>query len=124
MRNNESQPDFNEFYESVKTDIVGYVKNKLNWVKLTAYEKLALAGSHIGFMLTIILLCVCLFLLGVLALGLLLGELLKSYAAGFGIMVLILVILLVLFIVFAKKLRRTMANVVISIIKKVETNEE
>lgn len=120
----DQQTDLVDLYERIKSDLIGYILSRLNWVKLTAYEKLALTSSHLGFVLMILLICVCMFILGVLTLGLFLGECLGSHAAGFGIMVLSLAIILLIFILAGKPIRKGIANLAVTIIKKVEENEE
>lgn len=125
MQNKTEDPqDLFELYDRIKTDLRGYITNRLNWVKLSAYEKMALSGAHIGFMLIVVVLSIGVFFLGIAALGLLLGEMLNSYAAGFGVMVLATFIMLMLVVLLGKPIRRLVSNIVIMIIKKVESNEE
>lgn len=120
----EQYEDISGLYEKIKTDISGYIINKLNWVKLSIYEKIAITSSHLGFIVMVLLLCVSIFFLGVITLGLFLGEWLGSYALGFGMMVLTVLILLLIVLLFGKRVRKIIANIAVMIIKKVESNEE
>lgn len=120
----EEQHDFLSLYEKIKADFKGYLANKLSWIKLSAYEKIALAGSHFGYILGLLILCLAIFFLGIIALGLFLGEWLGSYAMGFGLMVLIVLGVLLLSVLLAKPIRRLISNMVVSVINKVESNEE
>lgn len=110
--------------EDTKSELFSYVEKTLSSLKLSAYEKSAILGSYITYGLIILLMFFCIFFLLLLALGYLLGEVLDSNAAGFGILILLSVFSLILFVVNGKKFRRYITNLVILLIKKIESNEE
>jgi len=120
---NESK-DFHTLIDETKSDITGYLNKRLKSLKLTAYEKTAKAGSYIAYGLIIILVAYFLMILFLLALGFLLGEAIGSISAGFGILMAFTILCLCLFIYLGKKFRRSIANVIVSIIKKIEEDEE
>ncbi|NDW09922.1 phage holin family protein [Dysgonomonas sp. 520] len=123
---NKQEENINLFglYERIKADLHGYLQNKLKWLKLSTYEKLALAFGHLGFFIILGVFALSIFFLGVIAFGLFLGECLGSYAAGFGVMALVVVILLIVTMIVGKSLRKSLANLMVKIIHKVESNED
>ncbi|MDH6354245.1 hypothetical protein M2132_000572 [Dysgonomonas sp. PH5-45] len=126
MKDKEQQQDIDlaTLLESIRSEVFAYLSKKLSIFKLTTYEKGALASGHIVYLAIISLLVIGAFSLGLLSLGLWLGECLDSYAAGFGILVAVVLLILIVVVANAKRIRNKIANKTISIIKKVESNEE
>lgn len=120
----EEYHDFTEVWSESKADIFNYIEKRLTLGKLKAYEKLASSVSFIIYGLMIAAFSLILFLLLLIGAGLLLGEILGNYAAGFGILILFILFGLLLVIAFRKKIRRYFVNLSIIIINKIESDEE
>jgi protein-S-isoprenylcysteine O-methyltransferase Ste14 len=124
MQNNQPNNDLQSYFDQIKNDLSVFLTKKLEWFKLSAYEKTAIAGSYIMYGLIVALLIFGALFLVLLALGFFLGCYLGSYAAGFGILVAVVVVILLLFAANAKRFRRFISNKVITVIRKIERNEE
>jgi len=123
-KNFEENKDINALIDDTKSELSEYVEKRLKSIRLRAYETTAIAGSYITYGLVVILMAYFIFFLFLLSLGYLLGEWLNSNAAGFGILIVLSSIGLFIFLKRGKSFRRTIANLVVSIIKKVESDEE
>ena len=123
MGNKEEHYDFAGFYEKIKSDLQSYLSNKIDWFKLTSYEKIALAFSHLGFIIIVWVLATTIFFLSIIAIGLTLGEALQNYALGFGLTFLGVILILIVTVLAAKSIRRLLANFAVKIIRKIESNE-
>lgn len=122
--NSERDKNLSTVLEDLKLELLSYINRRIRLFKLDAYEKASISSSILGYGLIVfsIILVTLFFIL--LGLAFFVGELLNSQAAGFGIMALFS--LFVLFIVFLcrKKIKRSILNHTIKIIRKVEANEE
>ncbi|MFR9166752.1 MAG: phage holin family protein [Dysgonomonas sp.] len=125
MQNNaEEQKDLGTLVDQIKKDLSSYLNNRLERFKLKSYEKISISGSFIVYGLIIFFLLFNIFFLVLLSLGFLIGEWLNSPAAGFAILIGISLIILVICLFNGKRIRRYFTNLVVSIIRKVETDEE
>lgn len=120
----EERKDFETVFEDTQSEIKQYVEKRLESLKLRAYEKTALTGSFIVYGLLIMLTTFFIFFLALFALGFFLGELLNSNAAGFGILIACSLLILFVFIISGKIVRRRIINLIVSLIKKIEKDEE
>lgn len=112
------------WHEKLKLDLIDYLNNQLKWLQLSFYEKAALLAGHLGFALIVALLGLIIFLLLVILVGLTVSELLGSFSLGFAITALAVLAVLALTFVFAKKIRRRLANMAVKMFLKIEKNEE
>lgn len=120
----ESYHDFNEIWDESKADIASYIEKRLALTKLRVYEKLASSFSFIIYGLVLAAFVLILFSLLLIGSGLLLGEVLHNYAAGFGILILFILFCLLIVIFNRKKMRRLFINTTLSIIKQIESDED
>jgi len=113
-----------DLIQEVKEDLTGYLQLQIKYFKLKTYEKSSMLLSFVGYGITLILIIVTMAMLILIALGLLLGEVVNSYALGFAILVLVVLIILVVTILFAKNIRRSFTNLFLSIIQKTIDDDE
>jgi predicted ABC-type exoprotein transport system permease subunit len=116
--------NFKELIGKSKTDLTSYLEKRLTLAKLRAYEKLASSFSYIAYSLIVCLFALILFILFFLGLGLFIGEQLDNYSLGFGILTVILLIALVVIILNQKSIRRSLVNLALRTIKKIEKDED
>lgn len=127
MQNNNEHienKDFDALIDETKAELSTYVEKRLKSIKLRTYEKTAITGSYITYGLVIILMIYFILFLLLLTLGYLLGEWLNSTAAGFGVLILLSSFCLFVFIKRGKRFRRYVTNLIVSIISKIESDEE
>ncbi|MDR1811061.1 MAG: phage holin family protein [Prevotella sp.] len=124
QNNNQSNNDLQSYFDQIRKDLSIYLTKRLEWFKLSAYEKTAMAGSYIMYGLLVALLLLGLMFIVLLSLGFLLGAYLGCYAAGFAILAAVVLVILLLFAANAKRFRRFISNKVITVIRKIEKDEE
>ncbi|GAB6012018.1 hypothetical protein [Viscerimonas tarda] len=124
QKDNQIDNDLQSYFEQIKADLSNYILKRIELLKLQSYEKIAVSGSYIAYSLIILVLIFNIFFLFLLALGFFLGEYLHSYALGFGVLVLVSLVVLPIYALNAKRFRRFIANKVISVIRKIEKDEE
>ncbi len=122
--NNEEYQNFSELIDESKADLSSYIEKRLTLVKLKAFEKIASASSFIIYGLMMSVFALILFILILVGLGFVIGELLNNYAAGFGVLILITLVALFGLILNAKKIRRAFVNITLRTIKKIEVDED
>lgn len=120
----DSNIDLKEQIDDLKKDLSDYVEKRAELFKLTSYEKLAQSGSFIAYSLMVLFLVFNIFFLVMLGLAYYVGDHIKNVALGFGILIVISTIVLVVFTMLAKPFRRYIVNKIISILQKIERNEE
>ncbi|QIK52821.1 phage holin family protein [Dysgonomonas sp. HDW5B] len=122
--NNEEYQNFSELIDESKADLSSYIEKRLTLVKLKAFEKIASASSFIIYGLMMSVFALILFILILVGLGFVIGELLNNYAAGFGVLILITLVALFGLILNAKRIRRAFVNITLRTIKKIEVDED
>lgn len=122
--NNEEYQNFSELIDESKADLSSYIEKRLELAKLKTYEKISGASSYIIYSLIMSVFALILFILILIGLGIVIGDLLNNYIAGFGVLLLITLIALFGLIYNAKKIRRYFLNLTLSVIKKIESDEE
>lgn len=122
--NNEEYQNFSELIDESKADLSSYIEKRLTLAKLKAFEKIASASSFIIYGLMMSVFALILFILILVGLGFVIGELLNNYAAGFGVLILITLVALFALILNAKKIRRFFLNITLRTIKKIEVDED
>lgn len=122
--NNEEYQNFSELIDESKADLSSYIEKRLTLAKLRAFEKIASASSFIIYGLIMSVFALILFILILVGLGFVIGELLNNYAAGFGVLILITLIGLFVLIFNAKRIRRFFLNITLRTIKKIEVDED
>lgn len=122
--NNEEYQNFSELIDESKADLSSYIEKRLTLIKLKAFEKIASASSFIIYGLMMSVFALILFILILVGLGFVIGELLNNYAAGFGVLILITLVALLVLILNAKRIRRAFVNITLRTIKKIEVDED
>lgn len=122
--NNEEYQNFSELIDESKADLSSYIEKRLTLIKLKAFEKIASASSFIIYGLMMSVFALILFILILVGLGFVIGELLNNYAAGFGVLILITLVALLGLILNAKRIRRAFVNITLRTIKKIEVDED
>lgn len=122
--NNEEYQNFSELIDESKADLSSYIEKRLTLVKLKAFEKIASASSFIIYGLMMSVFALILFILILVGLGFVIGELLSNYAAGFGVLILITLVALFGLLLNAKRIRRAFVNITLRTIKKIEVDED
>lgn len=125
MDNNKDEyKDFSELIDESKADLSSYIETRLELAKLNTIEKASSLASHVIYGLMMSVFGLILFILILIGLGFLFGEIMNSPAAGFGILILLTFALLFILVMNAKKIRRSFLNMALRTIKKIETDEE
>ncbi|PXV60261.1 putative superfamily III holin-X [Dysgonomonas alginatilytica] len=122
--NNEEYQNFSELIDESKADLSSYIEKRLELAKLKVFEKIASSSSYIIYGLMMSVFALILFILILVGLGVVIGDLLNNYAAGFGVLLLITLVALFALIFNAKRIRRYFLNITLSIIKKIESDED
>lgn len=123
QKDNLENKDLKDYYDQIREDLSGYIVKRLELFKLSAYSKTSLAVSTIAYSLIVSLLVFGIFLTMLFVLGFFFGELLNSYAAGFGILIILTFIALVIFVMNRRKFKRFLSNKIILLIKNLEEDE-
>lgn len=116
--------DLNILFEDLKDEVLDYVVKKLRYFKLDAFEKIGIIASLIGFAVIVLVLAMGMLFFGLFGAAFFLGEILNSFAAGFGILFGSIFLCLIIVILCQKGIRRFMLNKAIVIMRKIESNEE
>lgn len=124
LNNSEKEKNLSAWFEDIKPELLSYINRRIRLFKLDAYEKVSISSSILGYGLIVI--CIILVALFFILLGMafFVGEMLNSQAAGFGIMALVSLFALLIVFLFRRRIKRSILNSTIRIIRKVEANEE
>lgn len=122
--NNEEYQNFSELIDESKADLSSYIEKRLTLAKLKFFEKIADASAYIIYGLIMSVFALILFILVLVGLGVVIGDLLNNYAAGFGVLLLTTLVALFALIFNAKRIRRFFINITLRTIKKIESDED
>lgn len=103
-----------EIFDELKKDVSAYVELKLEYLKLSTYERTAKVISVLSYGLVLLFLAFLAVLFIFLALGFFLGDLFGSIGAGFGSVVILYILLIILIVTNRKKISDKVLNVVIA----------
>lgn len=120
----EENKDLQGLIEEFKAEVLVYINKRLQAFKLISYEKGSRGASFFLYGLIIGTLLFSAFFLSLFTLAFYLGSLLGNYAAGFGILILVTLLILGLFLLFSKKIRLWLTNTTITVIRKIESDED
>lgn len=120
----EQAKDFNSLFQELKTDLTCYLNNRLGYFKLSFLERLGQTSSLLALGLIVTFLAFSVFGFALIALGFYLGELLNSYAAGFGVVALCWLGLLLIILLLRNPLKEFFLNRTIRILYKIEKEAE
>ncbi|OJU53968.1 MAG: hypothetical protein BGN96_17025 [Bacteroidales bacterium 45-6] len=109
--------------ERIRIELTEYTETRLKLLKLEAFEKTSIVGSHVifGLIVAFIALLAIIFVLGTLAL--VISVFTKSLFAGFAIVTGLIIILLLVLVANAKTIRTKITNSILSIIADAEKDE-
>lgn len=118
------EKDLGQIFNELKSDLSTYAELKFELLKLNTYER---AGKLVGLLsyglvALILIFFATLFLF--LALGILLGQVLNSYAAGFAIVGVIYLLSIGLLMVFKERFTAKVTNVVIEALDGADDNNK
>jgi len=125
MRTNTNEYDsFKDLIDESKADLSGFVEKKLELVKLTVYEKASRLFSRLLYTASLIVFALILFFLSLITIALFIGRALQNYPAGFAILLIIILCIMLMVILYRKPLKRTLTNITLNAIKKIEEDED
>jgi hypothetical protein len=105
-------PDYNlnELFSVLKTEINDWVEIRLKLLQLNVFEKTAIVGSFLIFIVIIINLLFFAFLFAFFALGFLIGKWVNSVAGGFAIISFFYLLMLAVMLIFHKPIFSGLQN--------------
>ncbi len=103
-----------EIFNELKKDVSAYVELKLEFLKLSTYERTAKVISVLSYGVVLLFLAFLAILFIFLALGFFLGDLFGSIGAGFGSVVILYILLILLIVTNRKKISDKVLNIVIA----------
>lgn len=126
MQNNDDlkDKDLSELFDSLKAELLVYADQKFRYFKLGAYEKIATIFSLIAFCIIVMVLAFGLLFFALFGTAFLLGEIINSFAGGFGIMFGFILIVLVIILLLHKQLRSFIMNKSILFIRNLEEDDD
>ncbi len=116
--------DLNSLFEDLKDEVIDYVNKKFRYFKLYTFEKISIILSLIGLAIVVLILTIGMLFFGLLGIAFLIGEILNSFAGGFGILFGCMFLCLIFVVIFQKKIRRFLMNKAIILMRKIESDEE
>lgn len=116
--------DLNTLFEDLKDEVIDYVNKKFRYFKLYTFEKISIILSLIGLAIVVLILTIGMLFFGLLGIAFLIGEILNSFAGGFGILFGCMFLCLIFVVIFQKKIRRFLMNKAIILMRKIESDEE
>lgn len=118
------EKDLGQIFNELKDDVTAFVELKIEFLKLTAYERAGKIVSSLSYILALIVLAIFATLFLFLALGFLLGEWLGSVAAGIAIVGGIYLIIIGILIMSKKWFSEKIMNSVISALNNEDGDED
>jgi hypothetical protein len=122
--NSEKNHNLSSLLEDIKLELLDYINKRIRFFKLDAYEKVSMSASILGYVLIVSFFLSFVLFFALLGLAFLIGEILGSLAAGFGIMALFSLFLLLAVILFRGKIKNSILSGTIKVIRKMETDEK
>lgn len=122
--NSEKDHNLSSLLEDIRLELLSYINKRIRLFKLDSYEKVSISASILGYGLIVAsIISFALFFI-LLGLAFLIGEILGSLAAGFGIIALFSLFLLLVVFLFRGKIKGFILSGTIKIIRKMETDEK
>lgn len=122
--NSEKDHNLSSLLEDIRLELLSYINKRIRLFKLDSYEKVSISASILGYGLIVAsIISFALFFI-LLGLAFLIGEILGSLAAGFGIIALFSLFLLLVVFLFRGKIKGSILSGTIKIIRKMETDEK
>ena len=110
MSTNQKDKDLGSLLDELKLELLSYINNRLELIKLDLFEKIGRSNSVIGYglIVSVLILAILFFLLT--AAAFFIGELIGSTAAGFAVMGLFTLLLLLLVLLTRNGIRSFILN--------------
>lgn len=124
MQNKQNEKDISVLLEEIKLELLSYINKRLKLVKLDSVEKGSKITSSLGYGLIVAIVIGTIIFLSLLALGFLLGELLDSQAAGFGILAGFSILVLFVILLCRRRLKLYFMNQTINFLNKLDKDDE
>lgn len=120
--NTEKDQNLGSLLEDLKQELLNYINKRIHLFRLDAYDKVSMSASILvyGLIVATIVSFVLFFVL--LGLAFLIGEILGSLAAGFGVIALLSLLILLVIIIFRRKVKNSILLGTIKIIRNIEAN--
>ena len=105
-----------ELLSALEAEIKDWVETRVKLLQLNVFEKTAIVGSFLIFGIIITNLLFFTFLFAFVALGLLFGKWLNSFAGGFAIISFFYLLILVMVLIFRKAIFVNLQNLLLSVL--------
>lgn len=115
------EKDSEKVLHELKEDVSAYVELKLELLKLSAYQRGGKIISTLSYDLLLLFLAFFAILFIFVAIGLYLGDLLRSSGAGFAVVAILYLLMIGLGMKYKERIQNKITNVIISVLT---TNEE
>lgn len=115
------EKDSEKVLHELKEDVSAYVELKLELLKLSAYERGGKIISTLSYDLLLLFLAFFAILFIFVAIGLYLGDLLRSSGAGFAVVAILYLLMIGLGMKYKERIQNKITNVIISVLT---TNDE
>jgi membrane-bound ClpP family serine protease len=122
--NSEKNHNLSSLLEDIKLELLSYINKKIRLFKLDAYEKVSMSASILGYVLIVASIVSFALFFILMGLAFLIGEILGSQAAGFGVIALFSLFLLLVVFLFRGKIKNSILSGAIKIIRKMEADEK
>lgn len=115
------EKDSEKIFHELKEDVSTFVELKLELLKLSAYERGGKIISTLSYDILLLFLAFFAILFIFVAIGLYLGELLRSSGAGFAVVAILYLLLIGISMKYKERIKIKIMNVIISVLT---TNDE
>lgn len=112
------------FFRDLKNDLTEYIELKLELLKLNTYERSGRVIAILSYGLILLFFAFFAILFIFIALSYYLGDLLDSYAAGFGIVAGLYLVMLAILMLNKQRIQSKVLNVIIAALMANETKTE
>jgi hypothetical protein len=120
--NTERDHNLGSLLEDIKLELLSYINKRMRLFRLDAYDKVSMSASILGYGLIVATIVSFILFFALLGLAFLIGEMLGSLAAGFGIIALLSLFILLVVFIFRRKIKNSILLGTIKIIRNIEAN--
>lgn len=120
LNNSEKDKDLSTLLDDIKLDLLSYINKRIKLFKLSAFEKLGISASVIGYGLIVITMVFTILFFTLIGLAFFIGELLQSLALGFGILAAFSILVLIIILLCGKQFRLFLLNKIIVFLRNLD----
>ena len=120
--NTERDHNLGSLLEDIKLELLSYINKRMRLFRLDAYDKVSMSASILGYGLIVATIVAFILFFARVGLAFLIGEMLGSLAAGFGIIALLSLFILLVVFIFRRKIKNSILLGTIKIIRNIEAN--